>query len=63
MRFGKIGGEVITHISVRPLTVGVNPDCVKMNPQLCQAVGTLYVMQTTAQWALQENFLKKCANN
>jgi len=40
-RFGEIGGEVIIRISVRPLTVGVCPNCVQLTPQLRQAAGTL----------------------
>ena len=40
-RFGEIGGKVIIRISVRPLTVGVSPNCVQLPPQLRQAAGTL----------------------
>jgi hypothetical protein len=31
-RFGEIGVEVITRISVRPLTVGDSPNCVQSIP-------------------------------
>ena len=40
-RFGEIGGEVIIRISVRPLTVGVSPNCVQLSPQLRQAAASL----------------------
>ena len=40
-RFGEIGGEVIVRISVRPLTLCDNPNCVQLTPQLRQAAGTL----------------------
>ena len=46
-RFGEIGGEVITRISVRPLTLCDSPNCVQLTPQLRQAAGTLDEMQRT----------------
>jgi len=42
MRFGEIGGEVTVRISVRPLTIGVSPNCVQLPPQLRQAATPLY---------------------
>ena len=41
----KLGGKVITRISVRPLTVSGNPNSVQLYPQLRQAAGMLAVMR------------------
>ena len=38
-RFGEIGGEVIIRISVRPLTVGVSPNCVQLTPNFAKPPG------------------------
>ena len=38
-RFGKIGGKVITRISVCPLTVGDNPNDVQSSPNFAKPPG------------------------
>jgi hypothetical protein len=40
----QLGGKVFARNLVRPLTVGVSPNCVLLNPQLRQAAGSLCAM-------------------
>jgi hypothetical protein len=38
-RFGEIGGEVITQISLNPLTVCDSPNCVQLSPNFVKLPG------------------------
>jgi len=49
-RFGEIGGEVIIRISVRPLTVGVSPNCVQLTPNFAKPPGR-YLQAAAVQLA------------
>jgi len=50
-RFGEIRGEVITHISVYPLTVGDSPNCVQSIPNFVKPPGRISLLRggTTKQ--------------
>ena len=51
----KLGGGVIIRISVYPLTVSDNPNCVQLPPQLRQAAGTLSASGGSAVGKESEN--------